>query len=165
MPDHPSGSDLASDRAFLIHSLHDVATQDAAHVWVAGRGAVLIDVDGREYLDALAGLWNVIVGHGRVELAEAAARQMRTLAYASSYAGSTNRPSIELGRRLADVCYGNIRHFYFTCGGAEANETAFKTARYYWKCRGRPDKTKIISREWGYHGTTLAAMPCRCWTC
>jgi adenosylmethionine-8-amino-7-oxononanoate aminotransferase len=119
---------------------------------------VLVDADGKEYLDALAGLWNVIVGHGRRELADAAARQMSQLAYASAYAGSTSRPAIELGERLAAICYPRTKRFYFTSGGAEANEAAFKTARYFWKLRGQSEKTKIISREWGYHGTTLAAM-------
>jgi adenosylmethionine-8-amino-7-oxononanoate aminotransferase len=146
------------DRTFLIHSLHDAAEQDQAHVWTQGRGAVLIDADGREYLDALAGLWNVIVGHGREELARAAAEQMRQLAFASAYAGSTNRPAIALAARLAELTYGSIRHFFFTTGGAEANESAFKTARFYWKIAGKPTKHKIIARQFGYHGTTLAAM-------
>jgi len=150
--------ELNRDRAYLIHSIHNRAAQEQAHVWVAGRGAVLIDADGKEYLDALAGLWNVIVGHGRQELADAAARQMTQLAYASAYAGSTSRPAIELGQRLAAICYSRINRFYFTSGGAEANEAAFKSARYFWKLQGRPEKTKIIGRDWGYHGTTLAAM-------
>lgn len=150
--------ELVRDEAHLIHSLHSPAAQRQAHVWVSGRGALLFDQNGKPFLDALAGLWNVIVGHGRAELAEAAARQMTTLAYASAYAGSTNRPLIELGERLAGLCYPGIQRFFFTCGGAEANETAFKTARFFWKAAGRPDKHKIISRTYAYHGTTLAAM-------
>jgi adenosylmethionine-8-amino-7-oxononanoate aminotransferase len=146
------------DRASLIHSLHSAAEQDRAHVWVAGRGAVLVDDAGREFLDALSGLWNVIAGHGRAELAAAAARQMETLAYCTSYSGSTNRPAIELGERLAEMCYPGVRRFFFTSGGAEANETAFKTARYYWRRLGQSQKTAIIGRSYSYHGTTLAAM-------
>ena len=151
-------SELARDRAHLIHSLHNRAAQEQAHIWVKGRGAVLYDESGREFLDALAGLWNVIVGHGRIELAEAAHRQMSELAYATAYAGSTSRPAIALGERLAAICYPGIQRFFFTSGGAESNESAFKTARFYWKVRGQPEKTKIISRIWAYHGTTLAAM-------
>jgi len=151
-------SELALDQATLIHSLHSRAEQEHAHLWVAGRGAVLVDQTGKEFLDALAGLWNVIVGHGRAELADAAARQMRTLAYASSYAGSGNRPAIELGQRLAELTYPSINRFFFTSGGAEANESAFKTARWFWKAAGKPDKHKVIGRTFGYHGTTLAAM-------
>lgn len=148
----------ARDHAHLLHSLHSREAQAQAHVWVRGQGAVLVDQDGKEFLDGLAGLWNVVVGHGRRELADAAARQMTELAYASSYAGSTNRPAIALAERLAELCYPNINRFYFTSGGAESNESAFKTARYYWKLAGKPDKVKIVSRLWGYHGVTLAAM-------
>lgn len=147
-----------TDQRCLLHSLHNASLQQQAHVWSAGRGAVLIDSDGREFLDALSGLWNVVVGHGRAELADAAAAQMQQLAYASSYAGGTNPPSIALGERLAELSYPGLDHFYFTSGGAEANEAAFKTARYFWNVQGRPGKYKIISRQWGYHGTTLAAM-------
>jgi adenosylmethionine-8-amino-7-oxononanoate aminotransferase len=153
-----SADERSRDQAHLIHSLHRREAQDQAHVWVGGQGAVLVDQDGKEYLDGLAGLWNVVVGLGRRELAEAAARQMNELAYASGYAGSTNRPAIALAERLAAICYAGINRFFFTSGGAEANESAFKTARYYWKLAGKPDKHKIISRQWGYHGVTLAAM-------
>lgn len=151
-------SDLQRDHAHLLHSLHRPAAQQHAHIWTRGDGAVLYDADGREYLDALAGLWNVVVGHGRQELAKVAARQMSELAFATCYAGSTNRPAIELAERLAELCYPGINRFFFTSGGAEANESAFKTARYFWHVHGKPGKFKIISRQWGYHGTTLAAM-------
>jgi adenosylmethionine-8-amino-7-oxononanoate aminotransferase len=149
---------LARDRAHLIHPQHDRRTIDAGHVWVKGKGAVLVDADGREYLDGLAGLWNVIAGHGRAELAEAAREQMIALGFASGYAGSSNPRAIELAERLAALAYPSINRFFFTSGGAEANETAIKIARSYWKLRGRPDKVKVISRELGYHGVTLAAM-------
>src|SRR6516225_7873663 len=158
MSSAPDADDLRRDQAHLIHSLHNRTIQEQAHVWVSGYGAVLVDENGREYLDALAGLWNVLVGHGRSELAHAASRQMSRLGYASTYAGSTNRPAIELAERLAALCYPRINRFFFTCGGAEANESAFKTARFYWKLAGKPSKTRIISRSFGYHGTTLAAM-------
>jgi adenosylmethionine-8-amino-7-oxononanoate aminotransferase len=146
------------DLASLIRPQHDVAVQRSARVWVRGRGAILIDADGKEYIDGLAGLWNVVLGHGRRELAEAARDQMETLAYASGYTGSTNPRAIELAERLAQRTYPSINRFFFTSGGAEANESAIKVARSYWKLQGRPAKTKIISRELGYHGTTLAAM-------
>ena len=149
---------LARDRAHLIHPQHDRATCDAAHVWVKGEGALLTDASGRQYLDGLAGLWNVIAGHGRTELAEAARDQMITLGFVSGYAGSSNPRAIELGERLAAIAYPSINRFFFTSGGAEANETAIKIARSYWKLRGKPAKTKVISRELGYHGVTLAAM-------
>jgi adenosylmethionine-8-amino-7-oxononanoate aminotransferase len=149
---------LARDQAHLIHALHSSAAQKHAHIWTQGRGAILIDQSGQEFLDGLAGLWNVVLGHGRHELAQAAADQMARLAYASAYTGSSNPPAIELGERLAGRMYPGIEKFFFTSGGAESNESAFKTARFYWKYRGRNDKVKIIGRELGYHGTTMATM-------
>jgi adenosylmethionine-8-amino-7-oxononanoate aminotransferase len=83
---------------------------------------------------------------------------MQTLAYCSGYAGSSNRPAIELAERLSRLTYPSINRFFFTSGGGESSDTAFKTARYYWRVNGGPEKTKVISRQWGYHGTTLAAM-------
>ena len=119
---------------------------------------MLFDADGKEYIDGLSGLWNVALGHGRKDLAEAAREQLETLAYASGYTGHSNVRAIELGERLARLTYPAINRFFFTSGGAEANESAIKLARSYWKLRGQPAKTKVISRELGYHGTTLAAM-------
>ena len=98
------------------------------------------------------------IGHGRTELAQAAFDQMSRLAYHSSYAGSSNRPSIALAEKLSTLTSPSINTFFFTSGGAEATETSFKTARFYWKAVGRPDKVKFISRRRGYHGVTLAAM-------
>jgi adenosylmethionine-8-amino-7-oxononanoate aminotransferase len=84
--------------------------------------------------------------------------QMEELAYCSGYAGSSNLRAIELAEKLASLAYPSITRFFFTSGGGEASETSFKLARSYWKIRGFPTKTKVISRQWGYHGVTLAAM-------
>jgi putrescine---pyruvate transaminase len=149
---------LDRDLAHLIHPLHNRSQQIGAHVWVKGEGAVLTDADGKEYIDGLSGLWNVAAGHGRKELAAAASKQMETLAFCTGYAGSSNSPAIELAERLAALTYPSINRFFFTSGGGESNDTAFKTARYYWKLKGKPEKTKVISRQWGYHGVTLASM-------
>jgi adenosylmethionine-8-amino-7-oxononanoate aminotransferase len=151
-------SALVTDRQHLLHPLHHPTTVRNPKLWVEGRGAVIKDADGREYLDGLAGLWNVNVGHGRRELGEAASAQMSTLAYCSSYAGSTSYPAIELAKRMSEIAYPSINAFYFTSGGAEATDTSIKTARFYWKARGKPDKVKVISRLRAYHGLTLAAM-------
>ncbi|MDA1312779.1 MAG: aspartate aminotransferase family protein [Acidobacteria bacterium] len=149
---------IRRDLAHLVHPLHSRGTHEGGHVWVKGEGAILFDADGREYIDGLAGLWNVVAGHGRTELAAAAAEQMTSLAYCSGYAGSTNPRAIELAEKLAGMTYPSINRFFFTCGGGEATESSIKLARSYWKLLGRPEKTKVISREWGYHGVTLAAM-------
>ncbi len=146
------------DRDHLIHPQHFAGEHADPLVFVEGRGAVLRDADGREFLDGMSCLWNVNVGHGRVELAEAAAAQMRELAYASAYVGFTNPSAARLARRLVQISYPNLSAVYFTTSGAESNESAFKIARYYWKRRGKPGKVKVISRIHAYHGVTLAAL-------
>ena len=149
---------LDRDRAHLLHPLHHPSAYAKARVWVSGEGAMLTDSNGRQYIDGLSGLWNVNIGHGRKELGEAAQAQMGTLAFSSAYAGATNERAIELAEKLSALMYPSINTFFFTSGGAEASETSFKTARFYWKAVGKPDKFKVISRLRGYHGTTLAAM-------
>ncbi len=149
---------LSRDLKHLIHPLHSPVAHQEGHVWVSGEGALLVDADGRQYLDGLSGLWNVVLGHGRQELAQASKQQMEDLAYCSGYAGSSNPRAIELAEKLSSLTYPTITRFFFTSGGGEASETSFKLARSYWKLSGYPNKTKIISRQWGYHGVTLAAM-------
>src|SRR5260370_22254588 len=102
-------------------------------------------------------LWNVNVGHGRTELADVASAQMKELAYFSSYAGSSNIPAITLAHRLIELA-PDMQAVFFASGGAEAHESAFQTARLYWKVRGKPEKVKVIARHHGYHGVTLQAM-------
>jgi putrescine aminotransferase len=149
---------LDTDRAHLMHPLHHPSSYNTARVWVSGRGAIIKDAQGREYIDGLSGLWNVNIGHGRAELGEVAKQQMSTLAFHSAYAGGSNEPAIKLADRLSGLVYPSINTFFFTSGGAEASETSFKTARFYWKAKGSPDKFKVISRRRAYHGLTLAAM-------
>jgi len=146
------------DQEYLIHPVHSAQDQREAVLFVSGEGALLRDREEREYLDGLSSLWNVHAGHGRRELAQAAADQMARLAYASAYSGYTNEPAVRLAQRLVALAYPNLSGVYFTTGGAESNETAFKLARYVWRRRGLEGKTKIISRHHGYHGVTMAAM-------
>jgi putrescine aminotransferase len=149
---------LESDKRHLIHPLHHPKDHANARIFTRGEGAILHTSDGKQYIDGLSALWNVNAGHGRKELADAAAAQMEKLAYASAYAGFSNEPAIRLAERIIGLSYGNMAAAYFTTGGAESNESAFKFARYYWKRMGRPGKVKIISRRYGYHGVTMAAM-------
>src|ERR1700729_2067405 len=142
----PAGELLvAADQRHLIHPLHFAKDHASAKVWVSGEGAMLRTADGREYIDALSSLWNVNIGHGRKELAAAAATQMEKLAYASAYAGFSNEPAIRLAERIVGLAYSNMAAAYFTTGGAESNESAFKFARYYWGGMGKPDKVKSMS--------------------
>jgi len=149
---------INADREHLIHPLHHPSEHEDPIIYVRGRGATVEDIHGREYLDGLSGLWNVNVGHGRGELADAAAAQMKELAYFSSYIGSSNIPSIRLAERLIELTGGAMQAVFFITGGAEANEAAFKTARFFWKACGQPGKVKVIARQEGYHGVTLQAM-------
>jgi len=147
---------VKTDHDHLIHPLHHPLDHADAPIYVRGCGAKVYDIAGREYIDGLSGLWNVNVGHGRAELAEAAAAQMKELAFFSAYTGASNVPAIELAASVTALA--GMEAAYFTCGGAEANESAFKTARFFWKASGKPDKIKVIARQEGYHGVTLQAM-------
>src|SRR5947199_4085903 len=149
---------VKSDLAHLIHPLYHLSEAKSPFVWVKGEGSTLRAADGREYIDGLAGLWNVTLGHGRKELAQAAAKQMEQLAFTSSYTGHTNIPSVQRAERLSEKCYRSINHFFFASGGGEANDSAIKTARFFWISQGKPEKIKIISREYAYHGVTMGAM-------
>jgi adenosylmethionine-8-amino-7-oxononanoate aminotransferase len=149
---------MDSDRRHLIHPLHHPKDHANARLFTRGEGAILHTSDGKQYIDGLSALWNVNIGHGRKELADAASAQMEKLAYASAYAGFSNEPAIRLAERIVGLAYDNMAAAYFTTGGAESNESAFKFARYYWKRMGKPEKVKIVSRRYGYHGVTMAAM-------
>jgi putrescine aminotransferase len=159
----PTTTELAKvDREHLIHPLHHPVDNANTIIFVRGRGVTVEDTEGHVYIDGLSGLWNVNVGHGRAELAEAAALQMSELAYCSGFVGSSNIPSIALADRLLEIADDTMQAVFLTSGGAEANESAFKTARFYWKARGKPDKVKIIARDQAYHGLTLQTMSATC---
>ena len=147
---------IKTDQEHLIHPLHHPADHADPVIYVRGCGVKVYDIAGREYIDGLSGLWNVNVGHGRAALADAASAQMKELAYFSAYAGSTNVPAITLAERICELA--GMQAVFFTCGGAESNESAFKTARFYWKATGQPEKVKVIARGEAYHGVTLQAM-------
>ncbi|MBS0644904.1 MAG: aspartate aminotransferase family protein [Acetobacteraceae bacterium] len=149
---------VAIDQRHMIHPLHHAQDHAKPKLFVSAQGSMLRTADGKEYIDGLSALWNVNIGHGRKELAAAAAKQMETLDYASAYAGYTNEPAIRLAERIVGHAYSNSAAVYFTTGGAESNESAFKFARYHWKRLGKPEKVKIISRRYAYHGVTMAAM-------
>jgi adenosylmethionine-8-amino-7-oxononanoate aminotransferase len=122
-----------------------------------GEGVWLYTTDGQKILDGMAGLWNVNVGYGREELAKVAYDQMKQMAFTSNFSGMTNLPSIQLADKLAGFAYDGLNTTMFTSGGSEANDSAFKTARYYWKRKGKLTKYKVIARKGAYHGVTLSA--------
>ncbi len=123
---------------------------------VSGEGCYLTDATGRRLLDGLAGLWCVNVGYGRREIIEAVHRQMAQLPYYCSFFNTTNEPAIRLAERLAKLAPPRLNHTLFCNSGSEANESALKIIRSWQKLRGKPAKTKILSRTFSYHGVTLA---------
>jgi putrescine aminotransferase len=146
------------DRRHFLHPFTDSKALHAAgtRVIVRGRGVHVWDSDGRQLLDGMAGLWCVNVGYGREELVEAAARQMRALPYYNCFFNTATPSQIALGARLASLVPAPLRSIYFANSGSEANETALKAARFYWRLAGKPDKQLIIARDYAYHGVTMA---------
>ncbi|MEV7009323.1 aspartate aminotransferase family protein [Streptosporangium sp. NPDC051022] len=122
-----------------------------------GEGCHVWDDQGRRYLDALAGLFVVQAGHGRDEIVERGAEQGRQLGYFPIWSYG-HPPAIELAARLAEHAPGDLNRVFFTTGGSEAVETAWKLARHYFKVIGQPQRYKVISRTRSYHGTTLGAL-------
>ncbi len=112
---------------------------------------------GGKYLDGLAGLFVVQVGHGREELAEAAAKQAKELSFFPVWTFA-HPNAIELAERIASYAPGDLNRVFFTTGGGEAVETAWKAAKQYFKLTGKPLKTKVISRQVAYHGTPHGAL-------
>jgi len=148
-----------ADRAHLIHAFASPAVIDreGAVRLVKGKGVYVWDSDGRRYIDALASLWNVAIGHGRPEVARAVARQMRTLEYAPTLLGFSSEPAVRLAARLARLAPKGLTRVTFTSGGSEANETVIRLVRLYWRLRGRPDKIQIVALNRAYHGSSTGA--------
>jgi adenosylmethionine-8-amino-7-oxononanoate aminotransferase len=122
-----------------------------------GEGVHIWDSDGKQFIDGLSGLFVVQVGHGRAELAEAAAKQAETLAFFPLWSFATP-PAIELAERIANYAPGDLNRVFFTTGGGEAVESAWKLAKQYFKLTGKPGKYKVISRSIAYHGTPQGAL-------
>src|SRR5580658_4132974 len=126
-------------------------------VIVRGEGQYVYDLNGKRYLDGLAGLFVSQIGHGRTEVAEAGARQGSELAYFPLWSYAHPR-SIELAERLGDLAPGDLNRVFFTTSGSEAVEAAWKLAKQYFKTIGQPARYKVLSREIAYHGTSMGAL-------
>jgi L-2,4-diaminobutyrate transaminase len=126
----------------------------------AAKGVKITDTKGKEYIDSMAGLWCVNIGWGRDEVVEAIAEQASKLAYYHSFASMANEASIRLADRLLRLLPDNMSKVFFGNSGSDANDTNVKLVWYYNNLRGKPDKKKIIARERGYHGVTVAAASC-----
>lgn len=160
IPAHPDRDELGAlaRRHLWLHftRLGDFADRDVP-IMVRGVGCELWDASGRRYLDALAGLFVVQAGYGRAELAEAGARQAEELAYFPLWSHA-HEPAIRLAARLAELAPGDLDRVFFTSGGSESVESAWKLARQHFGAIGQPGRTKVIARRGAYHGTTFGAL-------
>jgi putrescine aminotransferase len=143
------------------HHLHPFTNHEdmhvhGTHVMVRGEGVYLWDERGQKLLDGLAGLWCVNVGYSCREIVDAVNAQMKVLPYYCSFFNTTTGPAIELADRLSGLTPPGLGHVMFTNSGSEANETALKLIRGYFKLRGQSKRTKIVTRNFAYHGVTLA---------
>ena len=156
-PDYAKLADAARDHLWMHFTRLSSYQKNDVPMIVRGDGCYIWDSTGRRYLDGLSALFVVQTGHGRQELAEAAAKQARELAYFPiwSYA---HPKAVELAARLADLAPGDLNRVFFTTGGSEAVESAWKLARSYFKRVGKPTKTKVLSRSIAYHGTSMGAL-------
>jgi adenosylmethionine-8-amino-7-oxononanoate aminotransferase len=149
------------DRRHLLHPITEfrVHERKGPRIVTGGKGIRLEMADGHSVIDGFSGLFNINVGHGRTEIAEAVADQMRQMAYYPTFWNFSTAPAIRLAERLAGLFPADrqLTRFLFTTGGSDANETNFRLARQYQAVRGQPRRTKILSRHASYHGITRAA--------
>lgn len=148
------------DKKHFLHPTSSIKQQQAngpAKIFTEGEGIYLYDMNGKKYIDGLSCLWNVNVGHGRAELGEAAKQQMTTLGFSSAFGTFSHEPVIRLASRIAELAPGDLNTVFFTSGGSESNDSAFKMVRNYWKLNGKPTKTKVVSRKTSYHGVAMGA--------
>lgn len=148
------------DKNHFLHPTSPIKQQQdggPAFIFTEGKGIYLYDLLGNTFIDGMSSLWNVNIGHGREEVGRAAMDQMSKLAFSSCFATFSNEPAIRLAARLAEIAPGDLTATFFTSGGSEANDTAYKLARHYWILKEKPEKKKIISRTKSYHGVAMGS--------
>ena len=143
------------------HHLHPFTDHKSLHegrvrVITRGEGVWIWDGEGNRLLDGMAGLWCVNAGYSQPSIVEAAARQMATLPYYNCFFNSTTPAAAALSERLTRLSPPGLNHVFYASSGSEAVDSALRIVRQYWKLLGRPEKRIIVSREYGYHGSTIA---------
>ena len=156
---HPN-SLHARDIASLVHQQTDLDqhSRDGAIIIDRGEGCRVWDTEGREYIEAMAGLWCASLGFSERRLADAAHAQMLKLPYYHTFFAKGHEPAVELAERLLAIAPPGMARVLFQCSGSEANDAAIKLAWQYWEIEGQPQRRKIIGRVRGYHGNTIATV-------
>lgn len=147
------------DRDHVIHPYTNFLHfhTEGTTIFTRADGHYIEDIDGNRYLDGMAGLWCVNIGHGNRELADYIGQQAGELAYFNTFENAGSIPAAQLAAKLAALAPGDLNHTFFGTGGSMANDTAIKLVHYYFNLLGKPQKKKIISRDLGYHGSTYLA--------
>jgi PLP-dependent transaminase len=146
------------DMAHVLHPHQTVGRPQPPLVIARGKGALIWDIHGNEYVDGTCGLWQCAVGHGREELAEVAARQIRELEFYPSFWDLSNEPAIRLAARLSQLSPAGLDNVFYTNGGSEGVETAIKLVRLARHAAGQPERTTVLSRQSAYHGVGSASL-------
>ena len=156
-----AGQDIwEMDRKHFLHpwTHFDTFKDEGSLVISSGDGCHITDINGQRYFDAVGGLWCTNIGLGREEMADAIADQVRKLAFANPFVSMTNEPASRLAAKLAELAPGDLNHVIYSSGGSTAVDSAYRLIHFYQACRGKPDKTHVIARKGGYHGSTYASM-------
>ena len=161
-----SNSLIELDRDHLVHPVSAYRAHEAkgATVLQSAKGMFIRDMEGRELLDAFAGLWCVNIGYGHESIVQVAAEQMRKLPYATGYFGFASEPAIRLAARLAEIAPKGLNRTYFSLGGSDAVDSAIRLITHYYNATGHPNKKQFIALQKGYHGSSsmgagLTALP------
>jgi adenosylmethionine-8-amino-7-oxononanoate aminotransferase len=147
------------DKDHFIHPFTDFSLfhDEGCDLITDSEGIYVEDAYGNRFIDGIAGLWCVNVGHGRAEIGQAMAEQATRMAYFSTFNNLSNAPAAELAAKLAELAPANLNHVFFSCGGSAANDTTVRLVHYYFNRLGKPSKKRILSRRNAYHGTTYLA--------
>ena len=153
----PTAELQALDAAHHMHPFTANAAlgRKGARIITRGEGVYLTDSEGNHIIDGMSGLWCVNIGYGRPELANVAQRQMMELPFYNTFFQTSHVPAIALAARIAELAPGDLNHVFFSCSGSEANDTNIRMVRHYWALKGKPEKSVLISRKNGYHGSTM----------
>ena len=150
---------VATDIAHHMHPFTDYGQmqKEGTRIITHADGHYIYDSNGNRILDGMAGLWCVNVGYGRKELIDAAMEQFKKLPYYNTFFKTSNEPAAQLSERLTDIAPDGINHVFYANSGSEANDTIVRMVRHFWALEGKPQKRIMISREYGYHGSTMVA--------